>query len=233
MSRTAIELQDVAFRWPGAGQFQLSVPSLQIAAGERVFLSGMSGSGKSTLLALVCGITRPDKGTVSLMGQDLSAMKSRARDRARAQNIGIIFQSFNLMPYATAVDNVLLPLDFAPDRRKLVVQRGAPLEEAHRLLDALKVGAEDRDRPARNLSVGQQQRVAAARALIGKPGLIVADEPTSSLDKDTERLFMDLLFAQIEEAGSSLLFVSHDTSLAPRFDRSISLSEISGSGNST
>jgi putative ABC transport system ATP-binding protein len=219
----ALALRDVDFRWRTGG-FTLSVPALGIARGERVLLLGPSGSGKSTLLGLICGINAPDAGKICVDGTDIGALRPAARDRFRAERIGVIFQSFNLLPHASALDNVMLPLRFAPRRRaRAGVARDAALALTRGLglPDALVAQGN-----AAALSVGQQQRVAVARALIGAPPLIVADEPTSALDAGAQGAFLDLLFAQLSDAGSSLLMVSHDDRIAARFDRVLDVAQI-------
>jgi len=161
---------------------------------------------------------------VTVTGQDLGALPRGRLDRFRAERIGVIFQMFNLLPYASGIDNVLLPLRFAPERRRRVA---APQAEALRLLGGLGLPEHlMRRAPAAELSVGQQQRVAVARAIIGSPPIILADEPTSALDADARSGFMDLLFAQVADAGASLVMVSHDADLAGRFDRRLDLREI-------
>lgn len=219
----ALSLEAVRFRWPGRAGFGLSVAGFSLAAGERVLLIGESGSGKSTLLSLICGIVTAEAGRVSVGGTDLGRLSAGARDRFRAEHIGVIFQQFNLLPYANVADNIALPLRFAPKRRNRAGDAGA---EATRLCAALGLPAGVLSMPAGRLSVGQQQRVAVARALIGRPGLIVADEPTSALDAATQDQFLSLLFDQAEAAGSSLLMVSHDERLGARFDRVVRLAEI-------
>jgi putative ABC transport system ATP-binding protein len=216
----------VRFAWPGRSGFVLEVLRFDLRRGERLLLLGASGSGKSTLLNLVCGVIAPTAGRVEVLGTDLGALGGAARDRFRAAHFGILFQMFNLLPYLSAVDNVLLPLGFAPERRR---RAGAGDAEARRLLTRLGV-AEVADQPAASLSVGQQQRVAAARAMIGAPPIVVADEPTSALDTDTQDAFLALLFAELERTGASLLMVSHDPSLQGRFDRVVRLSEIARTG---
>ncbi|MGD9866056.1 MAG: ABC transporter ATP-binding protein [Pseudodonghicola sp.] len=202
----------------------MRVPQFALEQGETLLLLGSSGSGKSTLLSLICGIVAPQAGHVALMGQDLARLRPAARDRLRAERIGIIFQMFNLLPYASGLDNILLPLRFAPARRARCPD---PRAEALRLAGALGISKDLMTAtPASRLSVGQQQRVAVARALIGSPPLIVADEPSSSLDRDAQAGFLDLLFTQIRAAGATLLMVSHDRSLAPRFGRAVDLSDI-------
>lgn len=206
----------------------LDLPELQLAAGESLFLRGPSGSGKSTLLNLVAGVLLPQAGSITLLGQSYAGLGAGARDRFRADHIGFVFQQFNLLPYFNAIDNVLLPLSFSPRRRQRL--GGAARAQAADLLTRLKLEAGEHDRPAVELSVGQQQRVAAARALIGAPELIVADEPTSALDADTRDAFLALLFDECRRAGASLLFVSHDRSLEARFDRALDLTALNRAG---
>lgn len=223
MTVPALALTDVTFTWPGQGGFTLNCPTFQIAQGQSVLLLGASGSGKSTLLSLVCGIATAQSGQVMVDGNDLGSLRAGARDRLRAERIGVIFQQFNLLPYARVIDNILLPLRFAPGRR---ARAGDPRAEAARLCAALGLPVDVLTTQAGRLSVGQQQRVAVARALIGAPALIVADEPTSALDAATQGNFLDLLFDQVTRAGSTLLMVSHDERLGQRFDRVIRLEEI-------
>lgn len=226
----SVYLKDVSFAWPGRTTFSLHVPDFSVARGEKLFLLGSSGSGKSTLLSLICGISQPQSGAVFVDGTDLSKMTGAKRDRFRADTIGVIFQMFNLLPYTSPLENVLLPLAFSTTRRQAVSD---PKSEALRLTRAL--GLDDdlvtRARAA-ELSIGQQQRIAAARALIGSPNLIVADEPTSSLDADAQSAFVDLLMEQVDEAGATLLMVSHDARLANRFDTVADLTEIATTSRS-
>ena len=218
-----LSLSGVSFRWPGAGGFSLSVPAFAMTAGESMLLLGDSGSGKSTLLSLICGIVRPQAGEVTVDGVALSSLSAGRRDRLRGERIGVIFQQFNLLPWASVEDNILLALRFAPDRRKRV---GDAKAEAARLCAALGLPEGAPKMQAGRLSTGQQQRVAAARALIGRPPLIVADEPTSALDASAQGAFLDLLFGQCRDAGATLLMVSHDARIAGRFDRALNLSDI-------
>jgi putative ABC transport system ATP-binding protein len=223
----ALCVDGVDFRWPGPHGFEIAIDRLTIEPGERLLLLGPSGSGKSTLLSLICGIAVPRAGVIDVLGKNLADMGATDRDHFRAEHYGIIFQMFNLLPYASALDNVVLPLSFARKRHKRVVGQRPVREEAARLLAALGVqGALATEGIAAKLSVGQQQRVAAARALIGTPELVIADEPTSALDKKTQETFLDLLFGQIEEAGATLIMVSHDDRLAARFDRTLDLGDI-------
>ncbi len=227
MTPRLVDIQSVHYRWPGLDGFGLDIAELALDRRERVLLIGPSGSGKSTLLALVAGIVPPEAGRIVVAGQDLGQLSASARDRFRAEHMGVIFQMFNLLPYGSAIDNVLLPLSFAPLRRGRVGNALQQRTEAQRLLSRLgldpeRVGA----KRAADLSVGQQQRVAAARALIGAPDLIVADEPTSALDPEIRDQFLDLLFAELDRAGAGLLMVSHDPALEPRFDRVVRLADV-------
>lgn len=225
----ALAVHDLAFQWSRGG-FALNVPELGVAARERVFLHGCSGSGKSTLLNLIAGTLQPDAGHIAIYGAPMSTLRASARDRLRADRIGVLFQQFNLLPFLTPVENVLLSCRFSAIRRQCAVARFGSLEEAARvLLERLGMGdVRLRTTRASSLSVGQQQRVAAARAVIGGPGLVIADEPTSALDADARDDFLSLLFSECEAAGAALLFVSHDLSLASRFDRVLDMRDFAG-----
>lgn len=218
-----LQLKDVHYRWPGRATFGLSVPAFDVKAGETLLLLGESGSGKSTLLSLICGTITPQSGTICVADTNIGGLTAAKRDQFRAEHIGLIFQQFNLLPYASVYDNILLPLRFAPQRRQRVPH---PKQDVQDLCSALGLPADVLTARAGQLSVGQQQRVAAARALIGAPPLIIADEPTSALDAATQTTFLDLLFGQTRANGSTLMMVSHDARLAERFDRVVTMSEI-------
>lgn len=218
---SAILLEDITFSWnPQPGSFSLRLDRFELAKGESVLLTGPSGSGKSTLLGMICGTLVPNQGNISVLGQSYSQLSGSARDRFRADHFGIIFQMFNLLPYLSILDNVLIPLHFSK-KRKL----RADESEAIRILASLGLEQFDLQKTS-DLSVGQQQRVAAARAFIGAPEIIIADEPTSSLDEGRQADFMELLFAEKARTQASLLMVSHDLRLAERFDRVINLEDI-------
>ena len=227
VTTASLALEGVRFRWPGRMSFGLTVPEFSVAPGERVLLLGESGSGKSTLLSLVCGILIASSGRVMVAGTNLVKLRPGARDRFRAERIGVIFQQFNLLPYAGVADNILLPLRFAPERRR---RAGDIRSEATRLCTELGLPDDVLTMSAGRLSVGQQQRVAVARALIGQPPLIVADEPTTALDANTRDSFLTLLFAQTDQAGTSLLMVSHDERLGTHFDRVVRIGDIATTG---
>ncbi len=192
-------------------------------------LRGPSGSGKSTLLSAISGVVDVPAGAVTVVGTDVSTLPASNRDRFRADHMGLVFQVFNLIPWLSALDNIQLPCRFSK-RRRLRVQ--GPVEgEAHRLMRALGLDPDTLGTAkASDLSVGQQQRVAAARALIGKPEIILADEPTSALDPEARNTFMHLLCQQTQDSGAALLLVSHDSGLDHHFDRVINLADLASTG---
>jgi len=224
MTSQAIELDDVHFAWPRSAPV-LTIPRFTVAQGESVFLKGASGSGKSTLLGLIGGVLKQAHGSIRVLGTSMLDLRGARRDAFRAAHIGFIFQMFNLLPFLSVLDNVTLTARFSRER---AARAGGDLGgEARRLLAEL--GLSDPRllmRPVTELSIGQQQRVAAARALLGRPDLLIADEPTSALDADTRLGFLDMLRRECDGAGTTLLFVSHDTALAGSFDRTVSMSEI-------
>ena len=197
---------------------------MDLPAGRTVFLHGPSGCGKSTLLGLMAGVLQASSGTVSLLGRPWAALPAGQRDARRADHVGVIFQQFNLLPYLTVLDNVVLPCRFS----RLRAQRCQPsvAAAAQSLLQRMDLPAGLWQRRADALSVGQQQRVAAARALLGQPELVIADEPTSALDAALRDDFMALLMGECRASGSTLVFVSHDERLAGHFDERWSLPEL-------
>ena len=226
---TAISLSNIKFSWGSAeSDFQLKLNNFQLNRQESSILVGPSGAGKSTLLSLICGTIRPEEGTVRILDQSIENKSAAERDSFRADHLGIIFQQFNLIPYLSAIDNVLLPLHFSSNRKKKSGKTQSKLVlEAERLLRALGIVPETLGRQKANtLSIGQQQRVAAARAFIGSPELIIADEPTSSLDEKSQDEFLDQLFSQKEVTGATLLMVSHNARVAKRFNKLIKLQDI-------
>ncbi|WP_172149981.1 MULTISPECIES: ABC transporter ATP-binding protein [Pseudomonas] len=234
MSNALISLSNLGFAWPGQAQL-LDIPSFTLQRGESLFLKGPSGSGKTTLLGLLGGVQTPNRGSIRLLDQELSALSASARDRFRVDHTGYIFQQFNLLPFLSVRENVELPCHFSRLRASRAIQRHGSIDQAAATLLA-HLGLKEPtllERRADELSIGQQQRVAAARALIGQPELVIADEPTSALDFDAREAFLQLLFAECREAGASLLFVSHDQSLARLFDRSLSLAELNRAATPT
>lgn len=223
MTEAVISLNNLQFTWPRSSQPVLSIEQLQVNQGEHLFIQGKSGSGKTTLLNLLTGINQPDSGQLSVLGFDLPAMSSIRRDSFRADHLGVIFQQFNLLPFLSIVDNVMLPCRFSKRRR----DKAGDLEQAaQQMLDELQIPVDLRQRNVMDLSVGQQQRVAVARTLIGNPEIVIADEPTSALDTENRDNFVDLLFRRADEHGSTLIFVSHDQQLSSHFQHSIHLDDI-------
>lgn len=227
MAEPAVRLTDLRYAWPGQSQPCLDIAEFSVAAGESVFVHGESGSGKSTLLALLGGVLVPQSGSVAILGTELTRLAAGDRDRFRVDHVGFLFQQFNLIPYLSMQDNVLLPCRFSTRRHRRALARSATLAaEVTRLLAELDLDESLWRRPVTQLSVGQQQRVAAARALIGAPELVIADEPTSSLDAARQAAFLDLLARECALAASTLIFVSHDARLASHCTRSVALAEL-------
>ncbi len=226
-----VALDQVRFGYHKATPPVLALDSLRIKRGERIFLRGPSGCGKSTLLSLLSGILLPWSGEIRLLGHELHALRGGKRDALRATHLGVIFQLFNLVPYLSVIANVTLPCRFSQLRRERVLAGGNSVEdEARRLLARLGLDDSLLTQAPTSLSVGQQQRVAAARALIGQPELVLADEPTSALDAQARDRFITLLAEECARGKSSLLFVSHDGALAHHFDRAQDLVDLNLAG---
>ena len=223
MTESIIHLQDVHFRWPEQDNDLLHIPELVVNKGEHLFIKGPSGSGKTTLLNLLTGINVPDSGSIMVLGTPLERLSSSRRDQFRADHLGVIFQQFNLLPYLSLLENVHLPCGFSRRKR---ANAGDILETALRLLAHLGIPEPLLNKPIAKLSVGQQQRTAVARALIGSPEIVIADEPTSALDSDNRERFLELLFRETAEQGSTLIFVSHDQHIANQFEHVIDLPQI-------
>ncbi len=222
-----IHIEQLRYRWPGSQHDVLAIERLHIAAGRHVFVFGDSGCGKSTLLGLMAGVLLPQAGRVEVLGQDWQNCSASQRDSFRADHLGYIFQQFNLLPYLSVRDNVLLPCRFSKRRaRQAQASCGSATRQAEQLLAHMGLPQALWQRSAKELSVGQQQRVAAARALMGQPDLVIADEPTSALDAARRDQFMHLLREQCRQHGSTLVFVSHDERLSQGFDDQISLPEL-------
>lgn len=223
MSEIAVQIEGLSFSY-GSGRVPiLTSLDLQITRGERVFIHGPSGSGKSTLLGLMTGILSPQSGRVKILGQDFSTLKPSQRDRLRGEDMGYIFQSFNLIPYLNVYDNIALPLHMS--RHRVLRINGAIDPELQKLAQGLGI-SELLSQAVMELSVGQQQRVAAARALLGRPPILIADEPTSALDYDNREAFIQMLFQQAEQFQTTIVFVSHDHSLGHLFERKLALGEL-------
>jgi len=230
--RVVLAAEALRFTWPSAKTPCIDIEAFRITAGESVFLHGPSGCGKSTLLSLLAGVLVADEGRVTLLGHDWSKLSGTQRDRSRVAHVGYIFQQFNLLPYLSVIDNVLLPCRFSQRREANASRNGSSRGEAEHLLDQMGLDRNLWNRQALQLSVGQQQRVAAARALIGQPEVVIADEPTSALDEDRREAFLDVLLTACAEHHSALVFVSHDQRIAQRFARHVLLPEINRAATS-
>ena len=229
-SENAVEINDLKYSWDKNSKANLiNVSNLEIKKGETVFVYGRSGCGKTTLLSLLAGVLDFESGSVNVLGVDLKNLSAAKRDSFRADNLGVVFQMFNLLPYMSVIENVTLGCEFSKVKRSRISEIGASIEsEARRLLAALGFSDENfLNKEVSKLSVGQQQRVAVARALLGKPGLLICDEPTSALDETSRDSFMNLMMAEAAKAETAVVFVSHDDRLKKYFDRTLSFDSIS------
>jgi len=220
-----VELDQVTFRWPGQSANTIAIDELQLRAGEHLFVRGPSGSGKTTLLNLLAGIHVPTSGRIQMLGTDMAALSPSRRDRFRADHIGVVFQQFNLLPYLSILENVTVSCAFSQRKRERAAGAVEVKATARRLLRSLNLPDELHQSRVAELSVGQQQRVAVARALIGSPEIVIADEPTSALDADNRDRFLDLLFHEADAQGCTLIFVSHDPELSQRFEHVMELAD--------
>lgn len=212
----ALSMEDVTIRFPGLAREALDIPAFQLAAGERIAVTGPSGCGKTTFVNVLTGMEKPTGGRIVWNDADLAAMKEARRDNWRARNVGLIMQDFHLFAGLSALENVLLPQKLS----RFTLPSGM-VQNAHALL--ARVGITRLDQPVETMSRGQMQRVAVARALVAKPGLIVADEPTASLDAEAGSAVADLLLDLSHETGTTLIVASHDARLIDRLDRTLRL----------
>lgn len=220
----ALSISDLAFQFDAETGPILRIKSWQVDRGKQVFLQGASGSGKSSLLTLLAGLQVPTMGEVKVLGTTISNLSNHERDRFRALNIGVVFQQFNLIPYLSVMDNILLAAKFGETEGSSVRQR------ATELLSRVNLKAELFERKSVDLSVGQQQRVAIVRALINYPALLLVDEPTSALDKANRDSFLTLLLEVLAENNCAMVFVSHDSDIGKHFSNRIELSELNQIG---
>lgn len=222
--KNAILIENLKFKWKGSPHYLLNIPRLEIPKSKKIFLQGSSGSGKTTLLNLLSGVLDFSEGQIQVFDRNLKNMSHGEKDSFRGDHMGFIFQLFNLLPFLNVYENIVLPLEFSKRKASKVLDK---VTEATRLLESLELDPKKYlTRKVTELSVGQQQRVAVARALIGNPELLIADEPTSSLDHDVRDQFLKLLFKECESHGTTVLFVSHDPTLKPMFDKVISLKDL-------
>jgi len=216
-----IHLDQIVFSYPQQRDYNIiEINELTLEAGKKYFIHGPSGSGKSTFLNLLSGMVSPSSGEITVLTERLDKLSARQRDRFRAQNIGYIYQQFNLIPYLDALENIKLASYFDKSKAHRNVEH-----TAMKLLTKLNISPVDWTKPVQQLSVGQQQRVGIARAMINQPKLIIADEPTSSLDQNAIDNFMNLLIGLCDKNKTTLVFVSHDKTLATFFDFSLELAD--------
>ena len=220
----AISLSHLGYSYPGDQYPVLNIPAWRVERNEHVFLQGESGSGKSTLLSLLAGLSIPTQGSLKILGDDIAKQSARQRDRFRATNLGVVFQQFNLIPYLSALDNILLAARFGSPTTAGARQRATTLLERMNLQSTLH------HRPASQMSIGQQQRVAIVRALINNPSLLLVDEPTSALDHANRDAFLALLFDVLSDQECAMVFVSHDPTLGASFDTQVKISELNHVG---
>ncbi len=220
----AVSVSELTFRYTNGAPPVLAIRSWEVGRRECVFLYGESGSGKSTLLNLIAGLQVPQSGSLGVLGTDLADLSVRQRDRFRAKHVGVVFQQFNLIPYLSVVDNVLLAAHFGG-------QQQSGRDRTNELLDAVNLPLQLGGRRADQLSIGQQQRVAIVRALVNAPELLLVDEPTSALDTVNRDAFLDLLFDVVEAQRSAMVFVSHDPTIAERFENKTAISDLHSTEN--
>ena len=220
MTVAALELQNIEFSWPQQAKPLFAIAELTLQQGETLFIGGPSGCGKTSLLSLITGIQVAQHGTCRVLGTTMNQLSPSDRDRFRGEHLGLIFQQFNLLPFLTVQENIELPSKLFSSRHSKSTQLyGSVQRHTDILCDALHLSHNLRQRQAHLLSVGEQQRVAAARALLGCPELIVADEPTSALDEENKVDFLNLLLTTAKAQNSSVVTVSHDMRIANQFDQ--------------
>ena len=223
MTKPAIAVENLKYRYASVPNDVLNIAELKVPEMKSFFLAGPSGSGKTTLLGVLSGILSGYQGKVEIMGYDLAKFNASQRDRFRGEMIGYIFQMFNLIFYLNVEENIALPCMLNKGRQQHL--KKSLKEEIQTIAGDLEIGGFLK-KPVLELSVGQQQRVAAARALLGSPKIIIADEPTSALDSHLRQKFIELLMSQAKKNKQTIFFVSHDPLLQNLFDTAISLPKI-------
>ena len=222
---SSLRIENLQFKYSNSDAFQLSIDHLLLEDGEHLFIDGPSGIGKTTLLNLITGLLTPSKGTINIAGTSINQLSEIKRDAFRADHFGIIFQLFNLLPYLSLKDNILLPCAFSKSKKQQALKNTQSLNgSVEQLCQNLNLPSHLLSKPVQQLSVGQQQRVAIARALIGAPKIIVADEPTAALDNVNKMQFMNTLLTECNKSNTTLIFVSHDDTLKSYFKRHFHLS---------
>jgi putative ABC transport system ATP-binding protein len=224
---TLIQLKDIQFKYDTNQEFTLKINRFELKKNTQAFIEGPSGCGKTTFLNLLTGLIKPQQGQIQLLGTDITTLSQVECDRFRADHFGIIFQLFNLIPYLSVIENIILPCTFSNKRAEQALQYESSITaEAHRLCSELDIDDTLIKKPVQQLSIGQQQRVAIARAIIGQPDIIIADEPTSALDNERRDQFIQLLLQEANKYNMNLLFVSHATSIKSKFNTILNLNDV-------
>jgi putative ABC transport system ATP-binding protein len=222
-----ISINHLKFRYSGgAGEFVMDIPSLDIRAGEKIAIIGPSGSGKSTLLQLLAGILVPAEGSISIGDTEVSSLADARRRAFRITSVGFVFQDFELIDYLNVIENILLPFRLHPGLSLTSDDRS----RAGALAGKLGLAGKEK-RGVRNLSQGERQRVAIGRALIHKPGIVLADEPTGNLDPANKYLMVDLLRNVTADSGATLIMVTHDHALLDGWDRIVDFKDLLAAAN--
>lgn len=227
MSSPVIQVDDLYHTYQSEKSPSLFIPDWQVNKEEQVFLYGDSGSGKSTLLNLLSGVLAPTSGNIEILGENLTTMSNSQRDSFRAQHIGVVFQTFNLVPYLTVFENIGLAVYFAKGSKRQLTERTLAL------LSSLNLSPDVLNKPVCQLSIGQQQRVAIVRALINEPELLLVDEPTSALDASARDAFLNVLLDLSRTKKTSMVFVSHDKSIETYFTSSLDIASLVSQQEST
>ena len=224
---TLIQLKNVFFKYSDNDSYSLDIPAFSLNEGDQLFLEGPSGSGKSTFLNILAGLIHVHQGDINILNTAIKSLNQVQKDRFRADHFGIIFQSFNLIPYLSVLENISLPSIFSDLKKNRILSRVHSIEEeAKRLCDSLNINQHLQNTPVKKLSIGQQQRVAIARACFGSPEIIISDEASSALDPQNKVQFLSLLQSECKKNKSSLIFVSHDQTLKPSFDQHLHIQDL-------
>jgi len=222
MTKNLISVENLKYSLGDNIKFRLNIKKFILNKSDSILIYGESGAGKSTFLNLLSGTLNPQEGSINILGTNIAETSSSIKDKIRGDHFGIVFQTFNLLPYITVKNNILLGKAYS--NRKQSISNN---DEVKTLMDNLSLNYKELiDRKAYELSIGQQQRVAVARALIGKPEIIIADEPTSALDKDNQNEFINLLFKSLDENEQGLIMVSHDQKVSNKFKTVKNITEI-------
>ena len=222
MTKNLISVENLKYSLGDNIKFRLNIKKFILDKSDSILIYGESGAGKSTFLNLLSGTLNPQEGSINILGTNIVETSSSIKDKIRGDHFGIVFQTFNLLPYITVKNNILLGKAYS--NRKQSISNN---DEVKTLMDKLSLNYKELiDRKAYELSIGQQQRVAVARALIGKPEIIIADEPTSALDKDNQNEFINLLFKSLDENEQGLIMVSHDQKVSNKFKTVKNITEI-------